>query len=253
MRLDRLNNMENYILQRGTASLEDIAQNFGISINTVRRDIAELFDRGNIKKVYGGVSTCFSAAQSPVSANERALRNIEAKQKIGLLASSLVEDKETIFLDSGSTTVQILQHLAQRSGVTVVTHSLSAMYEAAKHPNLRVIALGGIYSPSTSSYFSAATLGTISRMKFDTVFIAATGVSLSQGLSNTTYFEVEIKRAAAASKRVVLMADQSKFGFEAPFSFMAFERLSAVVTDREPAPEYMDCMEKNSITLLCRN
>ncbi|HWR22245.1 MAG TPA: DeoR/GlpR family DNA-binding transcription regulator [Feifaniaceae bacterium] len=249
MRLDRLNSMEQHILQHGTASLEDLATRFHISTNTVRRDIAELLSRGQIKKVYGGVAACATPALPPVSV--RAERERDAKREIGRLAAELVEDHATVFLDSGSTTICILPHLANKNGVTVITHSLSALYEASKYPELRVIALGGLYSAPTSSYVGVSTLETLSRMSIDLIFIAATGVSLERGLTNTTYFEAEIKRTVAKhNKHILLMADHSKFDHAALFTFCEFRDLSGIITDRKPAKPYLDAIEQNGIRLV---
>ena len=145
MRLDRLNEMEQYVLDQGTSSLEELCQHFDVSMNTVRRDLADLVQRGRLKKVYGGVSA-ESRTPSVIPMSERASRNGSNKQIIGKLAASLVQDNMSIFLDSGSTTMRILPYLADKQNVTVITHSLMALYEAAKYPSLHVIALGGMTS-----------------------------------------------------------------------------------------------------------
>ena len=250
MRLDRLNDMERYILQNGTASLDDLAAHFGVSSNTVRRDIGELLARGHITKVYGGVSA--AAGKTPQQFSERAQKCAAEKQVIGKLASRLVRDRSTIFMDSGSTTVTLLPHIADRAQVTMVTHSLPAMYEASKYPNLKVIALGGMYNPTTSSYFNVSAAEFLARMSMDMVFIAATGVTLEHGLTNTTYLEAEIKRCVTASAcPVVLMADHSKFGYSSLITFFDFPKLKAVVTDRLPPSDYLDVIRSNGVLLLC--
>lgn len=249
MRIDRLHAMEQYIMQKGSASLEELAQKFAISTNTVRRDIGELLGRGQIKKVYGGVSASNPQGLLPMSV--RALRHMQAKQQIGLLASGLVPDNTTLFLDSGSTTTCIIPHLASKRGITLITHSLTALYEAAKYPELNVIALGGQYSQPTSSYVGATTPDTLSRMTIDLVLIAATGVSIEKGLTNTTYFEAELKRSVTSrNKQIVLMADHSKFDRASLFSFCPLEKLSCVVTDRLPPEEYVLFMKDQRIPLL---
>jgi DeoR family myo-inositol catabolism operon transcriptional repressor len=242
--------MEQYVLDKGTASLDELCDTFAISINTVRRDLSDLLTRGRIKKVYGGVSA--TAQPAPViPTSERAARNIQAKQLIGQMAAQLVKDGMSIFLDSGSTTMCLLPHLAEKTNVTVITHSLAALYEAAKYPSLHIIALGGLYNDATSSFFGSSTLNELSKMTIDIVFVAATGVSLRYGLTNTTYFEVEIKRSVARrNQNIVLMADHSKFDHNALLSFCSFEALSAVVTD-EPLPgEYADLMALHNIRLI---
>lgn len=248
MRLDRLNSMEQYILEKGTASLEDLAGHFSVSLNTVRRDISELLERGQIKKVYGGVAALNVKTLLPLPV--RAERQHQEKQAIGRFAASLVKDHSTIFLDSGSTTVNILPYLAEKSGITVITHSLSALYEAAKYPEISVIALGGQYSSPTSSYVGANTLELISNLSIDTVFIAATGVSIENGLSNNTYFEAEIKRCVTRrSKNTILLADHTKFDRDALISFCELSRLSAIVTGEPLSAAYERFAEENHIAL----
>ena len=109
MRLDRLNSIEQYILQEGTVTWEGLAAHFDVSVNTIRRDIKELIERGTIRKVYGGVSSV--NANAPVALAERQVRNIEAKKMIGRLAADFVMPGQTIFLDSGTTTPCLIPHL----------------------------------------------------------------------------------------------------------------------------------------------
>ena len=157
----------------------------------------------------------------------------------------------SIFLDSGSTTVRILPYLADKKNVTVITHSLMALYEAAKYPQLNVIALGGMYNAATSSFVGSNTLDELSKMAINLVFLGATGVTLERGLTNTTYFEVEIKQSVARrNKNLVLMADHSKFGHNALLTFCNFEDLTAVVTDQPLPEEYETVIARQNIRVL---
>ena len=250
MRLNRLNLMEQYIIRHETASLEELTEHFHISINTVRRDLNELLARGSIRKVYGGVSA--AANNTPVLFSPHSEPDKQAKAMIGEMAASLVSDGASIFLDSGSTTPAILPYLEKKSGITVVTHSLCALYEASKYPNLKIISLGGIYIPETCSYVGVSTLETLSHISVQTIFLSASGVSLNHGLTNSTYLEAEIKRhVIQRGKRVVLMADYSKFDTSSVVTFYDFENLNTVVTDKKPRTEYLDVMSQNHIQFLC--
>ena len=252
MRIDRLNLMEQYILKRDTVSLDELSEAFNVSINTIRRDLKELLGRGQIKKVYGGVSVNDSAVLLPMSI--RAQNNRESKQKIGLFAAKLVTDKSCIFLDSGSTTVELLPHLSEKKDITIITHSLSVMYEAAKYPTLNVFALGGMYSPGTSSYVGMSTVQAIDSMNVDTVFLATTGISLDSHLSNSTYFEAEIKRSVIKrNRKIILLADNSKFDHRAVFSFCQLNQLYAVITDKMPPQPYVERFTQDNVQLLIAN
>ena len=220
MRAERLNAMEQYILGKETVSLEELSTQFSVSMNTIRRDVMELLSRGNIRKVYGGVSS--TLINRPVGFSVRAQKNSRAKQIIGRLASQLI------------------------------THSLTALYAASSLSNLNIIALGGIYAPATSSFTGISTLDALSRLSIQTIFISATGVSIENGLTNSTYLEAEIKRSVVQrGNRVVLMADQSKFGHSAVISFCPFEQLYAIVTDCLPSEPYLEAIDRYGIRLIC--
>jgi len=249
MKTARLDAMEQYILQNEQVTIQDLQEHFEVSVNTLRRDLDELETRGHVTKVYGG-----AAARTPatlISMPHRFQMNVPDKRLIGELAATVIPDNTTIFLDSGSTTMRILPYLADKQNVTVITHSLMALYEAAKYPSLHVIALGGMYNWVTSSFVGANTLDELSKMAINLVFLASTGVTLERGLTNTTYFEVEVKQTVARqNKNLVLMADHSKFGHDALLTFCNFEELSAVVTD-EPLPQpYLDVIARCGIRLL---
>lgn len=249
MRIDRLNEMEQYILQSGTASLPDLAKHFGVSTNTIRRDINALISRGRINKVYGGVSASEIVSFSPF--RERAFKNVAEKQVIGELAAGLVPDRSAIFLDSGSTTPCILPYLSEKENVTIVTHSLSVMYEAAKYPSLNVLALGGMFNHTTSSYIGNAD-DMLGKIHLQAVFLAASAVSLKWGIGNNTYEEYKIKESVCRyNDNIILMADHTKYDTVACYTFCRFSALSAVVTDQMPAKHYVDAMRDNGIKLYC--
>ncbi|MEN6338740.1 MAG: DeoR/GlpR family DNA-binding transcription regulator [Clostridiaceae bacterium] len=239
MKFDRLYDMEQYITKNGVSSLEELCRHYDVSMSTIRRDIAELVRRKNFSKVYGGVSIGYQTPDGIPNAEKRS-RDDFSQQVIGRLAASLVQDGMSVFLDSGSTTLQILPFIAGKQNITVISHSLTALYEAAKYPMLHVIALGGIYNWATSSFLGGNTLDELSKMSIDLVFLAATGVSLERGLTNTSYSEVEVKKSVIKwNRNLVLMADHSQFGHDALLSFCDLQDLSVIVTDQPLKAEYM--------------
>ena len=250
MRTERLKEMEDFILRKGSASLEDITQEFQISVNTARRDIAELLRiNRNIKKVYGGVNV--EAGTSIVPCSSRINVNASVKDAIGKLAARLVSDGDAIYLDSGSTTPHIIKYLKDLKNVTVLTNNLMAMTEASLYSNINLISLGGLYNQHTASFVGSIPLEALNRFRIRTVFLSATGVSLQSGLTNSTYMEAEMKRfVASKGERRVLLADHSKFGKSAAVTFYDFHNLYSLVTDICPAEPYLSVMEQYGMKLL---
>lgn len=240
MRLNRINEMEGYILERGNVSLEELAEYYSVSINTVRRDIIELLKSGRIKKIYGGVMSATPTVPIPIARRERT--NVSSKHTIGALAATLIHDNSTVFIDTGTTTVNVLPHLDQRNNVTIITNSLRVMSEIPHYPNLKLVSLGGFFDATTSSFIGTTTVESLSNLSFDIVLMSATCVSLERGLTINSYFEEAIKRQLVQQNRghTALLADTDKYNKAGSFAFASFDDMRYIVTEKQPPQEYLD-------------
>lgn len=248
MRLDRLNSMEEYVLNCGNVSLGDLAEHFQISINTVRRDLEELLERGRIKKVYGGVTSC---AATEITYREG--MNTTAKQTIGSLTAQLIKDGSTVFIDTGTTTAQVVPYLSNKQNITIISNSLKVLYETSKYPNINLLAIGGYYNPSRASFVGSTTIESMAKLNFDLVLIGATCVSLKSGLTINNHFEVDIKRWLVKNNKshIALMADSDKFDKSALYSFCDFNDVNIIVSERPLPQHYIERMTENGTTFLC--
>lgn len=249
MKANRLDLIEAYTLEHGTASLPELAETFSVSLNTIRRDVTELVGRGKIKKVYGGV-TANDTAVTPISIRETT--NSAEKERIGQLAATLVQSGDTIFLDSGSTTPYILPWLEEKQGLTIITHNLKVIEAASRLPNLHLIAVGGEYNHRTNDFSGiAGSQETLSRYHIGKAFVATTAVSVRYGLANTSSLQAEMKqRIAAASDEIILMADHSKFSRSAVITFCPLDHLHAIVTDQQPDEAFCSACASLGISLI---
>ena len=245
MKVSRLNSIEQYVISRETVSIDELCEVFGVSKNTIRRDLNELEMRGHITKVYGGVTATVPSGAVPTPI--RSSLNTVDKSLIGRLAA---EDGDTIFIGSGTTTLCLLRFLVAKKRITIITHSLGALSEASKYDNLNIISLGGIYSPTTDSFVGLSAIEALSSMRINKAFMGATGVSLTAGMTNTTFLEAEIKRAVVhRADSIYGMADSSKIGREAIVTFCHLKDLTAFITDREPPKEYVDLCHQENVKL----
>lgn len=254
MRSDRLNQMEAFILSNGTATLYELARHFDISLNTVRRDVSALIERGHIRKVYGGVSSIEALETQPFATllplAKRAELMAEEKQAIGELAASLVEEDSVIFLDSGSTVPHMIPFLS-RKNVRIVTHSLSVMVEAAKYPGMKVLSLGGILNHATNSLVDVANFA-LHTVRIHTLFMAATALSVEWGASNNTYAEYRLKsELVSQNHNVIILADSTKFGRNATYCYCPFHQIRGIVTDRTPPENMLRAIREDDIALHC--
>lgn len=248
MKISRLNAIEQYVITRETATIDELCETFSVSKNTIRRDLNALEARGHISKVYGGVTAISSPGAVPTPV--RSSLHSTDKSLIGRLAADMVDDGDTIFIDSGTTTLCMLKFLATKKRITVVTHSLGALAEASKYENFNLISLGGIYSHPTDSFVGLSAFEALSTMKIHKAFMAATGVSLENGMMNTTFLEAEIKRGIVhRAAHIHLLVDHSKINHDAVITFCRLEDISGFITDRRPPDAYVQFCQTHNITL----
>lgn len=145
MRISRIDNWSNIYWSTERLPLILCVKNLKFQKNTLRRDLEILVARGTVEKVYGGVIACENATPIPnlVTFHERTGRNAQSKQKIAALAASFVRERDIIFIDSGTTTMSIVDHLAHLSTVTVITNSLQVINKSMNYPNINLIVLPG--------------------------------------------------------------------------------------------------------------
>ncbi len=235
MKADRMLEMERYVLQKGAATMEELREHFDISMNTVRRDVAELLKRGMVEKVYGGVCARKNEqALTPYDVRRRGSE--EAKAAIGKRAAGLVSDGDIIFIDSGTTTLHMIDHLQDKRELTIITNNLEAVNRALPYENITIIALPGQVRRKTHSFTGDDAVRYLRRFNVRIAFMASTGLS-SHGVTNSSPMEYEIKKCAVESaETTVLLISQAKFGVTGLMTFAQLEDFDILVTDEMPSP-----------------
>jgi DeoR/GlpR family transcriptional regulator of sugar metabolism len=219
-------------VRSGTAHVGALADEFGVSEMTVRRDLHALARDGRLERVRGGALSVDS--ERPFS--EIVVERLEAKDRIGRAAAALVEDGQTVMLDIGTTTLQVARHLRGRS-LTVVTTNLAVYEELLPEPGIELVLPGGVVRRNYLSLVGMLAEDTLRRLRADIAFLGTSGIDAELAVWDTTMIEVPIKRAMiAASKRTILVADAAKFDMDAMVRVCEASELDAIVTDeRVPA------------------
>lgn len=249
MKTDRIQEMERYIIQRGSATMEELREHFDISMNTVRRDVSELLARGTVTKVYGGVRAR-PVEQALTPYEERRRGSEGAKTAIGRRAAEMVQDGDVIFIDSGTTTVQMIDHLAHKRDLTIITNNIEAIVRALPYENITIIVLPGQLRRKTHSFTGDDAVRYLRRFNVRTAFIAATGVS-SHGVTNSSPLEYEIKKCAVESaEKTVLLIAEAKFGVTGLMTFAQLRDFDALVTDALPEAEVCHQLTENHVELI---
>jgi len=229
------------IRERGFMSSAALAELFGVSEMTVRRDLAELEMRGVVQRTHGGAVTDAAPAAAEEAPHEpffdeREKRNAEAKARIARAAAALVRPMQTVALDVGTTTHALAQILVRDERLQLFTSNLRIA--TLSGPGCaEVYALGGRVRPAEKSLVGPVAIDQLRKLWFDVAFLGVSSVSPA-GIFDYAIEEIELKRefAQRAARRVVL-ADSSKFGARALAQIGALDVFDTLVTEAVPPGE----------------
>lgn len=252
MKAQRLNQLEEFIVKKQTVTLEDICSEFDISVTTARRDLNELIAAGGrVEKVYGGARTTqpVSGSRSLKGYHNRVGVLGDRKQDICRMAAMNIVPGDVIFVDTGTTCTGILSFLKD-TPCTVITNSLPAANLAAPLEQITLILLPGRLNRNAMAFVGSETCDALDKYNIDKAFMTTSGVTIEDGLTDTTAEEYTIKRSVIRRSRDIhLLADSSKFDQKSLYTFCSLDRLCAIYTAGEIDPRYVQYCGDHSITL----
>jgi len=230
-----------------TAALCDL---LGASEATIRRDLEHLERDGLLERTHGGAVLTQRLPTEPAYAHS-ALAHPDEKRWIGRQAAALVEDGDTIFLNSGTTIAEVARHLAARSDlqrITVITNSLTATLEMGG-VGFEVILLGGAFRPLANSTFGPFATGTLRGVSADKAFIGVDGITLKYGCTTPAAAEAEIAQVMIERTRgpVLVVADHSKWGVVSNFEIARLDQIHGLVVDEGLTHEARDALEAHAL------
>lgn len=229
----------NVLEREGTVTAQQLAELLHTSLSTIRRDLIALDRQGLLLKVHGGAArkeTHLSSAELDMLTKEG--MNIEEKRAIARTAASLIRPDDFVFIDAGSTTLQLVHALSGKAlEATYVTNGL-AHTRALSQMGCSVFVPGGRVKQSTEAIVGATALNDLSRYNFTKAFLGVNGISLNRGYTTPGVEERELKAAVLhASEETWFLGDSSKFERVCPAGICAI-REAGLITDRLPDERY---------------
>ncbi len=230
--------------------ISDLAAQFAVSDETIRRDLDELGRNGLLNRTYGGASLAPMGVEP--SLNERYHIRVEARARIGACAAGLASPGEVLMIDAGSTVAHFAGALsAAFSDLTVITNSVAAATALSASPEIRVIMCPGDYDPHEGGVFGPETVAFLGRFLANTCFIGASGLG-AHGPTEANSGSAWVKRSMLKqSRRHVLLADRSKFDQLMLEVVCPLRDLDDIVVDAPPSKALSRAIEKASIRLHC--
>lgn len=227
----------------------ELAQEFGCSEMTIRRDIQRLERDGFLRRTYGG-ATAHLTRSLDLAFNARALAHAREKRLIGLTAAGLLDGAQVLFVGIGTTAEQFARYLPARPELTVATSSLPIASLLGTRP-VRVVALGGSVRRDELSCVGPAARATLERYRFDLAVLGAAGLTARWGITDLNDDEAEIHRLAIErSARLIVIADGSKLGTVTPAAVAPVDRIETLVTDASAPSSEMDALRERGVRIV---
>ena len=222
------------VRQLGSVSVETLAERFGVTLQTVRRDVRLLADAGLLARFHGGVRVPGSTTEN-IAYRQRQRLNEEAKLRIARAVAGAVPHGSSLFVNIGTTTEAISRELMQHRGLRVITNNLNVAAILSDHPDCELIVAGGVVRGRDRGIIGEATVDFISQFKVDIGLIGISGIEADGTLRDFDYREVKVARAILEhSREVWLAADHSKFNRPAMVELARLDHLDRLYTDAPP-------------------
>ncbi len=224
------------VRERQQITVTELSQHFSVSEATIRRDLAVLGDSGEIRRTHGGAVAIDHAAPGPLLVSR--VEHEAEKQRIGRAAARFVQDGMTIFLGSGTTSLEVARNLQDRARLTVITNGLNIANQLAHNQNIDLIIVGGVLRHSELSIIGHFTELILKELRADKVIMGMGAIDINGGLTSGYLPETLTARAIINfAPEVILVADHSKFNKVAPAFVAPITAISTLVTDDQAPPE----------------
>ncbi len=239
------------VRERGSVQVAPLATRFGVSMQTIRKDLHYLEKRGVAERSYGGAisADAVNVVAEPPLETKRA-SHIDEKARIGALAASMVQPGDSIVLDSGTTTLQIAHHLPDDEDITVLTNDLDILCALARKERIRVVMLGGALRRRNRAFYGAQTENALEDLHVDKLFLGVDGFDLERGI--TTHYEPEAmlnRKMVKAARQVIAVTDKSKFGRVCLHRILNVAEIDDLITDADDADGMQAAAERAGFRL----
>ncbi len=236
------------VRQQGFAAVDEMAQDFDVTPQTIRRDINELCKHGLVRRFHGGVG--LNSSVENVAYETRKILMLEEKKKIAQKVANYIPDRASVFIDIGTTTEQVARALRDHEGLRVITNDLNVATILSGNKTCEVIIAGGVVRSRDRGITGEATIDFIHQFKVDFGIIGVSAIDPDGTLLDYDYHEVRVAQAIIENSRKVFLAtDHTKFGRNAVVKLGHLSQISALFCDKEPPKEIIACLKEHHVAL----
>ncbi len=239
----------NLLKESGILRVEDFVQALGVSAATIRRDLAFLESIGELRRIHGGATITEPCDVEPLFDDKTGIAAHE-KRRIATAALKLIHPKGLIYLDGGSTVLELARLLLSYHNLTVVTNSLRVV-EIFRTSGPKMIITGGECRLLSQTFVGPLTRSVLDQMHVDLAFMGTIGVSFNNGLTTTDPAEAFTKEQVIKSAtKTILLADSTKFEKTSFVKFGSVDQLSIMISDKNMPPEEQVAFQRKGCELI---
>jgi DeoR family fructose operon transcriptional repressor len=250
MKTERAQAIRQYLFSNGFSPITTIAQAVGASLPTLRRDLAELEEQGVVMRTHGGARLA-EEFEVEVAFEQREAQSLTAKRAIGDLAYDMLRPGASVFLDSGTTVLQLARRIRVNPlSLNVFTNCLPAAQMLIDVAGVRVTLLGGLLRKENSSVVGPLAEDMLSGLWFNQLFLGAGAIADDGEMSSVDENEARLNSVMLSrSEHSILLADASKFGQRLTYRVASIDRLKAVITDDAMSPDWVERIQSMGVDL----
>ena len=238
------------VREQRTATVEDLSDRLDVSEATIRRDLEKLTNSGSLQRAYGGAIAIQQIEPEPPVVR-RITENADAKRRIGRAAAELIEDGETVFIGSGTTTIEVARQLAGRRNLKVITNALNVANVLAAMPDITTILIGGILRNSELSLVGYLAEQALADLSANKVVMGIRALSVERGLSNEVGMETSVDRAIMrCAPTLIVVADHTKLGKTASVIIAPATAIHTLVTDMLAPAEKVEQLQQHGVQVI---
>lgn len=246
----RREKIQEYLAVHQIARTADLCQLLDASEATIRRDLEWLEQKGILERTHGG-AILNQRMIFEQEYQQRAQHHPEEKKRIGELAASLIEEGDIVFINSGTTATQVLQHIRGDLRISVFTNNVSAVIELGD-PIFHYYLIGGEFQPRSNSIAGRFAIENLKQIYANKAIIGVDGISIKHGCTVPTNPEAEVVRQMIERTKgpVIIVADHSKWGVVSNFQVAAIDEIDMLVTDERFDRSALDDLASHSVSCL---
>ena len=252
--IERKSEVLNLLEEQGKVNVNQLSDLLNVSKETIRRDLKEMEDSGLIRRTHGGaVLSDPSKGVKEYPYLMREVQNYMEKDRICREAAKTILDGDTVFIDNSSSTLNMIHHIHKDYQVTVITNSIRLLLDASliENSNLTLISLGGVFRAKNFSLTGIMANEWINNFRPNKVFLSCYGVYEGEGFTDSSIYEIDVKRLMMEkAQKVYMLADSTKFGKKGVVFLSDFSKVDYIVTDRELSPDKARLIESQGTRIV---